>query len=123
MRWAFSRSPPFELRISTIGVRDLRLRKSSRSLIRSGAKFCFCFVGYGYRFGWPVEKARLRGGFLVDYGGRFDLQWVGVGCGVIVGGLWGGSRWWWWVLVDSGGVGGGLCLLFITNKNKNNNNN
>ena len=32
-----------------------------------------------------MEKARLRGGFLVDYGGRFDLQWVGVGCGVIVG--------------------------------------
>jgi hypothetical protein len=81
------------------------------------------WITVGKTIGWPVEKAGLRGGFLVDYGGRFDLRWVGVGCGVIVGGLWGGSRWWWWVLVDSGAAAGGLCLLFITNKNKNNNNN
>jgi hypothetical protein len=44
------------------------------------------WITVGKKIGGPmeevVEKAGLRGGFLVDFGGGFDLWWVGVGCGV-----------------------------------------
>ena len=65
------------------------------------------WITVGKTIGWPVEKARLRGGFLVNYGGGFDLRWVGVGCGVIRGGFMGwlavvvvgfGRLWWCWVV-------------------------
>jgi hypothetical protein len=73
------------------------------------------WITVGKTIGGPVEKAGLQGGFLVDYGGGFDLRWVGVGCGVTRGGFVGGSRWWWWVLVDFGGVGWWV-ILFIYDK-------
>ncbi len=68
----------------------------------------------GKTIGGPVEKVGLRGGFLVDYGGGFDLRWVGVGCGVTRGGFMGwlamvvvgfGRLRWCWV------VGYTVCLL------------
>ena len=44
------------------------------------------WITVGKKIGGPmeevVEKVGLRGGFLVDFDGGFDLWWVGVGYGV-----------------------------------------
>jgi hypothetical protein len=72
------------------------------------------WITMGKTIGGPVEKAGLRGGFLVDYSGGFDLWWVGVGCGVTCRGFVGwlavvmvgfGQLRWCWV------VGYTVCLL------------
>ena len=76
-----------------VGLEDVLLPVEGGLLwaASSGLRWVKQLVGWWKKLG--CGRVGLRGGFLVDYDGRFDLRWVGVGCGVIVGGLWGGSRW------------------------------